>query len=73
MGLTETEKFQTSTFICTETTYHNGMFSDLCLCAVKVLGLTIAPLVLQGAVASAVTAFVLQYLGRQAIVEYSRL
>lgn len=71
MGVTETEKFQTSTFVCTETMYRNGMFSGLRLCVVKVLGLTITPLVLQGAVASAVTAFILQYFGRRAIVKYS--
>lgn len=55
MGVPETEKFQTSTFFDTGATYYNSMFSDLCQCAVKVLGLTITSLVLCGAVASAVT------------------
>lgn len=54
MGVTETERFQTSTFFDTEATYCNTVFSGLCLCAVKVLDLTITPLVVQVAVASAV-------------------
>lgn len=73
MGATETEEIQTSTFFDTEATYRNSMFSGLCLRAVKVLRLTITSVVLRGAVASAVTAFILQYLGRWAIVKYSQV
>lgn len=59
-----TEKIQILTFFDTVATYHNDMCSGLCLCAVRVLSLTITSLVLHGAVASAVTAFIPQYLGR---------
>lgn len=53
MGVAETDKFQTSaSFDC-----FSRVFSDLCL------GLTITSLVLWDFVATAVTVFILHYLG----------
>lgn len=57
----------------TEATYDNDIFSGLCQCAVKVLGLTITSLVFCGAVALAVTAFILQYFVGWTIIKYSQV